>query len=260
LLLPTELLQQPEDALDRIRRTGVIRIGYSVQEPYAYISPQLDVIGECADTAKLVTQRLGITKIEWIQVPFSSLIAELLAGRFDVIAAGFFVTPSRRAQVSYSAPALRVASGMLLPQSVPAPGADLHGWVANSRYRIAVQEGATEDGRLRALGLSASRAVPVSSITLGVEALRTRKADALALSWPTIQVLQRRMGAQYQAIKLDPSKYDDMAFAFAPNQGKLVSAWDQAQRAVLGSPQHLEAMRAFGLDASDIGVNTGAHP
>jgi polar amino acid transport system substrate-binding protein len=260
LLLPTELLQRPEDALERIQRTGVIRIGYSVQEPYAYISSQLDVIGECADTAKLVTQRMGITKIEWIQVPFSSLIPELLAGRFDVIAAGFFVTPSRRALVNYSAPSLRVASGLLVPKSVSAPGVDLHGWVERSRYKIAVQEGATEGGRLRALGLSPSRAVVVSSITLGVDALRTRKADALALSWPTIQVLQRRMGAEYQAIKLDPSKYDEMAFAFSPSQDKLLRAWDQAQRVVLGSPQHLEAMRAFGLDASDIGTNPGATP
>lgn len=260
LLLPTELLHRPEDALERIRRTGVIRIGYSVQEPYAYIAPNLEIIGECADTAKLVVQGLGIAKIEWIQVPFRALIPELLGGRYDVIAAGFFVTQARRALVSYSAPSLRVSSGLLLPKNISAPGADFKGWLDASGTNVAVLEGASEGGRLRNLGLSASRYIPVSSVALGVDALRTRKADALALSWPTVQALQRQMGNGYRAIKLDPAHFDEMAFAFAPSQVKLVSAWDQAQQTVLGSPRHLEAMRVFGLDASDIGTNTGAKP
>jgi polar amino acid transport system substrate-binding protein len=264
LLLPTEIAHQQEDALARAVHTGTLRIGYAVEPPFAYIGRDLAITGAIAETAKLVAHEMGVHSIEWVQVSFGNLIPELLSGRFDVIAAGMFITPERRLRVAYSSPSLRVASGLLLPANAHPPESDLTRWLLQSQHRVAVLDGAVEGERLRAMGLPSTRMVPVSATSIGLEVLRSQKADALALSWPAVQAMQHRTGQQYIALKLRPaqgSAYDEMAYAFAPPQAALASAWDQALRKVLGSPAHLDLLRSFGFDASDLpGARAPASP
>jgi len=249
LLLPTEIAHQQEDALARAVHTGTLRIGYAVEPPFAYIGRDLAITGAIAETAKLVAHEMGVHSIEWVQVS---------------IAAGMFITPERRLRVAYSSPSLRVASGLLLPANAHPPESDLTRWLLQSQHRVAVLDGAVEGERLRAMGLPSTRMVPVSATSIGLEVLRSQKADALALSWPAVQAMQHRTGQQYIALKLRPaqgSAYDEMAYAFAPPQAALASAWDQALRKVLGSPAHLDLLRSFGFDASDLpGARAPASP
>ena len=255
LLYVSEAVHREDDALNRIRRTGVLRVGYAVEEPYAFIRPDLTVTGESAETARLVARQLGVRTIEWIQVSFGSLIPELLSDRFDVIAAGMFVTPARRERVAFSAPSLRVASGLLVRAEAMRGQPAVVDWVRHAGGRIATLNGAVEQDRLLALGVPATRLMSVSSASIGREALQEGAVQALALSWPTVHAMQREVGATFTAHRLQlpgNEAHDEVAFAFDPRQRALLRAWNQALAAIRGTPEHLQTLRPFGLGAADV--------
>jgi len=97
-----------DQSLTRLQREGTIRIGYAVEAPYAFLKPGGEVTGESPEVAKVIVGRLGIRHIEWRQSEFGSLISGLEAGRFDVIAAGIFITPERARRISFSEPTFHV--------------------------------------------------------------------------------------------------------------------------------------------------------
>lgn len=77
-----------EDAAARIARTGMVRIGYAVEPPFAFVDAQGRVTGESAEMARAIWLRLGVERIEWMQVDCGSLIPHLRAGRINQIASG----------------------------------------------------------------------------------------------------------------------------------------------------------------------------
>ncbi len=251
----------PQDAWERVRETGVLRVGYAVEAPYAFVGPSLEVTGESPETARLVANELGVRHIEWVQVSFANLIPELLNGRFDVIAAGLFVTDERRRQIAFSLPTIKVGSGVLMradqEHELDAPLL----WLLTSRGRIAVLEGAVEASRLMALGVTPQRLWPVGTARMGVEAVSQGMADALVLSWPTTLTVAAstggntlraaRLQAPAESTVAKPAE-DEVAFAFHPRQQRLREFWDQALLKVRGSTGHVEALRTFGFDAGDV--------
>lgn len=250
----------PHDAWDRVRETGVLRVGYAVEAPYAYVAPSLEVTGESPETARLVAHEIGVRHIEWVQVSFANLIPELLDGRFDVIAAGLFMTEDRQRRVAFSLPTLQVGPGVLMRADQEGNLAAPLSWLLKSPGRIAVLEGAVEASRLVALGVAPQRLWPVGTARMGVDAVARGMADALVLSWPTtLAVAASTPGGAMRAVRLQPPdapgakvEQDRVAFAFHPRQQRLREAWDQALQRVRGSPGHVAVLQTFGFDASDI--------
>jgi Bacterial extracellular solute-binding proteins, family 3 len=105
-----------DQSLTRLQQEGTIRIGYAVEAPYAFLKPGGEVTGESPKVAKQIVARPGIRRIEWRQSEFGSLISGLESGRFDVIAAGMFITPERAQRVSFSEPTFHVQQGLLVPK------------------------------------------------------------------------------------------------------------------------------------------------
>lgn len=180
----------PDPSLQRIVAAGVVRIGYAVEAPYAFVDSDGEVRGEAPETARLIVAQLGIERVEWVQVRFAELQSGLLERRFDVVAAGLFITPERARQVAFSAPVLAVGSGLLVQQSHAATMPDSYaGLVSRGELRVAVLSGSVEHQRLLALGLPAARLLLVPDARTGRAALRQGQVQALALSLPTLRLL-----------------------------------------------------------------------
>lgn len=90
-----------------LREPGVIRIGYAIEAPYAFLRADGEVTGESPEVARRVVARLGIPHIEWRLAEFSELISELEDGRIDVIAAPFAQPDTPPGRVGYGAFAFR---------------------------------------------------------------------------------------------------------------------------------------------------------
>jgi polar amino acid transport system substrate-binding protein len=96
-----------ESALDRVRRTGVLRWGGDVQggEPYVFEDPAQPgrLIGFEVEVAEAIAAELGV-RAEFVQNDWSNLVPSLERGSFDVILNGLEVTPSRSDTVLFTRP------------------------------------------------------------------------------------------------------------------------------------------------------------
>jgi len=249
----------PSDpTLERIRETGVLRIGYAVEAPYAFIASDGLVTGESPELAKLVAREMGVRRIEWILTTFDALIPDLREGRFDVVASGLFVTPEREALVAFAEPSLAVRAGLLVRKGNPLRLFDYRDAIADPAARIAVVAGSVEEHRLRARGLPLSRTLVVPDAVTGCRAVESGTADALALSRPTTRLLARQFpGLESFAVVGSaspggPEAEFQVAAAFSRSRPALREAWNAAQARVVGQPEHLRAVAPFGFEAADL--------
>lgn len=260
------LLLTRDRSLARLQEEDTIRIGYAVEAPYSFLTEAGEITGESPEIAKVVAERLGIHKIEWVLTEFGSLISGLEAGRFDVIAAGMFVTPERAERVAFSEPTFHVLEGLLVLKGNPK---DLHSYrqaIAAPDVRIAVLTGAVEAKLLWEMGLPAFRTVEVPDVLTGRTAVESGLADGLALSSPTFRWVEM-CGDIGSTASAEPFEQPELAtkqmlgygaFAFRRGEGRLLSAWNEVLLEYIGSPEHLALVSAFGFTTSELpeGVTT----
>lgn len=251
-------------SLDRVVSAGVIRIGYAVEAPYAFLKPGGEVSGEAPEVAKAIAAQLGVPRIEWQQMEFDALIPQLEAGRIDVIAAGMFITPERARRVHFSKPTLRVRQGLLTQAGNPL---QIHSYaqaVAHPNLKVAVLSGSAEQRLLLRMGLPEDRTVAVPDARTGRVAVESGVAGCLALSLPSVRWLafQGLPGKTEAAAKLTedapltPMEEDALtAFAFHRKDRRLHAAWDRELEQFVGGPGHLAILQPFGLTLEDLPGN-----
>ena len=143
---------RPEGTLERIRRTGVVRVGYAAEVPFAFRAADGRVTGEGPEIARVVLRRLGNPEIEWVQTEFGSLIPDLIAGRFDLIAAGMFITPERARDIAFSSPTYTARAALLVRREDEARLATYDRIRAAPGARIALMDKAYEIELAKAAG------------------------------------------------------------------------------------------------------------
>jgi polar amino acid transport system substrate-binding protein len=252
-----------DTSLTRLQKSGIIRIGYAIEAPYAFLKPGGEVTGESPEVAKQIVARLGIHQVKWRLVEFDALISELEAGRIDVIAAGMFITPERAQYVNFSEPTFHVRQGLLVAKGNPRQIHSYQQVVTQTDIKIAVLAGAVEDGLLLRMGLSDRQRVAVPDALTGLVAVKSGLVDGLALSSPTIQwmALQDQLGQTEMAQPFEQPELAQQerlgygAFAFRKTDLQLLSAWDTALKAFIGSPEHSKILSEFGLTEAELPGN-----
>jgi len=63
-----------ETTLERVQRTGEIRIGYANEAPFAYTLPDGRVTGESPEIARIVFGKLGVSKVHAVLTEWGGLI------------------------------------------------------------------------------------------------------------------------------------------------------------------------------------------
>lgn len=244
--------------MSRLRSTRSLRIGYAVEPPYAWVDGQGRLVGEAPELAQRVATALGADRIEWVQTEFGRLIPELRQGRFDVVAAGMFITAERAAQLRFSRPTLRVEAGWLSAAPGRVTGLSYAAAARQAHLRIAVLPQSVERARLQALEVPAERLVEVPDARAGAAAVLAGRVDALALSWPSVQHLAagasgRLVAERARAAGEGPAEsLGYTAFEFRLADEALARAWDQALAVMLGDATHLALLARLGLGADDL--------
>jgi polar amino acid transport system substrate-binding protein len=257
------------DALSRARQAGVIRVGYAVEAPYAFLSPEGEVTGEGPAIARVIAARLGIARIEWRLAEFGGLIDDLEDGRFDLIAAGMFITPERQRRVAFSRPTFQAGPGLLVRQGNPR-GLRSYAELLQSRdLRIAVLMGSVEEAHLRRLGCPEERLLRVPDALSGRAAVRTGQADALALSAPTLRWMSLHPVSgltEMAALVAEPTGGSAPppargGFVFRREETALLQAWDAELARFLGSEEHRRLVAAFGFSPAELPpISAGIRP
>lgn len=250
-----------ETTLQRIQRTGEVRIGYANEAPFAYTTPDGKVTGESPEIARKIFARMGVKKVDGVLTEWGSLIPGLRAGRFDVIAAGMYITPERCKQVAFADPQYQIQDTLLVLKGNPK---NLHSFGDIGKQpdlKLAVMAGAVELANSRDAGVKDAQLLQVPDTTAELQAVRTRRADAAAGTTLTMKGLAAKDADQVDAVAKftdDPRHTGYGALAFRPEDTDLRDAVDKQLHAWLGTPDHLQTVAPFGFDKTNLTTRSAA--
>jgi polar amino acid transport system substrate-binding protein len=241
--------------LERLQAAGVVRVGYANEPPYAYLDTATGALtGEAPEIARVVLAELGITEIEGVLTEFGSLIPGLQAGRFDMIAAGMYVTPARCAQIAFSNPTYSIGEALIVPAGNPL---DLHSYADlrdTAGATIGVVIGAIESTYAAGVGIDRARIVTFPDPPSAVAGVRAGRVSAYAATDLTAQDLIRRdgTGIEQAAPFTDPVIDGEPvrgygAFGFRTADTAFREAVDRQLAGFLGTPAHRALVAPFGL-------------
>lgn len=141
LFLPAAALA---DVLEEVRERGSLRIGVSAFVPWTFRNTDGALEGFEIDLGQRIAQDIGV-EVEFVEVPFAEIMAQLNAGDIDMIAAGMAITPERALEINFTRPYFE--SGVTLATNTAATaGIDSLQAVNAAEVSIAVVEGTLAAG------------------------------------------------------------------------------------------------------------------
>ncbi|MDU9408892.1 ectoine/hydroxyectoine ABC transporter substrate-binding protein EhuB [Pseudomonas sp. zfem001] len=246
--------------LDKVKDSSSVRIGYANETPFAYTALDGSVTGESPEIVKKIFERMGVEKINPVLTEWGSLIPGLRASRFDLIAAGMYITPERCKQVLFTDPHYQLPDTLLVKTGNPK---DLHSYedIAKSGAKVAIMSGTVNLGYARSAGITDDQILQVPDTTAQLQAVRAGRADAAVGTQLTMKGLADKGGDSVEAIaefKDDPAHTGYGALAFRPEDKDLRDAVNAELKKWIGSEEHLTTVKPFGFDQSNITDKTAA--
>ncbi len=135
----------PANHLEAIKQAGTIKVGTSADyPPFEYVDDSGNKIGFDIELMQEIAKRMGV-KLEWVDMPFDSLIAAVQEGKIDASISAFNYSEERDQTIDFtkeyymSEDAYIVAEGfsgqLVNPEDI-------------ANFTVGVQTGTTQDGWL----------------------------------------------------------------------------------------------------------------
>lgn len=249
------------DTLAAARKAGTIRIGYANEAPYAYMdSKAAKVTGESVEIARVVLKRMGVNEVEGVLTEFGSLIPGLQAKRFDIIAAGMYVTPTRCEQVAFSNPTYGVGEAFLVQKGNPK---NLHSYedvLKSQDARLGVVVGAIEGEYAEKLKIPSDRVIVFPDAVSALSGVRAGRADAYAATALTIGDLMTKVTDQ-PVERAEPFTDPVIegadvrgygAYAFRKEDQAFADAFNAELAKLIGSDEHRKLVEPFGFSKAEL--------
>jgi Na+/H+-dicarboxylate symporter len=124
--------------IEEIRARGVLRVGYMPDSlPFAFVNARGDLVGLDVEMAHILAGDLALA-LELTPVSRAGLVADLDAGRYDIVMSGIAVTTERAAQMAFSASYLDETLAFVVPDHLRAPFSTWDSIRSRGRLRIGV--------------------------------------------------------------------------------------------------------------------------
>lgn len=250
-----------ETTLERIQRTGTVRIGYANEAPYAYRDTATGrVTGEAPEIARVILAELGVMEVEGVVTEFGSLIPGLQAGRFDMIAAGMYILPDRCAQVAFSNPTYSIGEAFVVQAGNPKSLHSYEDIAEDDSVQFGVVTGTVERQYARAVGIPDSRITVFPDAPSAVAGVEAGRVDAYGGTSLTVQDLLDKSDSD-RIERADPftdpiidgeSVRGYGSFAFRHDDADLVELFNGRLAEFIGSDEHLELVRPFGFTEEEL--------
>jgi polar amino acid transport system substrate-binding protein len=167
--------------LESARDSGSIRVGFANEAPFGF-ERDGELTGQAPEVAREIMSQLDVDELEGVLTDFDSLIPGLNAGRFDIVAAGMFITPDRCQQAAFSNPDYCAFQAFGVEQGNPLGIETFEDVADNSDVKLGVLGGAVEAGFARDAGVSGDQLVTLADQTSLVDGLKGGRVDAFALT------------------------------------------------------------------------------
>lgn len=182
-MAPRELLAQVLDtgvredsALTKIRKEGVIRVGYAQTGPWFYKDAKTGELGGIyKDVVDRLAKELEI-KVDYKEVTFANATVALRKGDYDLFGSSLTYTIPRALTVNYIGPLYSKGSHLMIHKDNVGKyktAADFN----DPNVTFAVVAGGSEEGRIPSLWPKAKVITTAGQVMLSAEPVRAKKAD-----------------------------------------------------------------------------------
>src|SRR6266542_86732 len=209
LLLLMPLVSLAQSGLERVRKSGELRVGTDATYPPFETAEGGQFSGFDIDLATAIARELGV-KVRFINASFDGIFPALQNGTFDVVMSSVTITPERSASMLFSDP--YYDSGQLIAvnqdkQGIATPD-DLKG------KRVGVQINTTAQFELeKKQGVDVAK---YNTIDLALLDLRNRRIDAVVCDAP---VLKYMIFQSFRDLKTVGRRFTDEKFGIALGSG-----------------------------------------
>lgn len=168
---------RPDSVLAKIRKEGILRVGYSQTGPWFYKDAKTGELGGIyKDVCDRLAKEIDI-KLDYKEVTFANATVGLRRGDYDLYGSSLTYTMARALTVDYIGPLYSKGSLLLIHKDNAGrlkTAADLN----DPGVTISVTAGASEEGRIPILWPKAKVITTTGQVTLGAEPVRAKRADA----------------------------------------------------------------------------------
>jgi len=251
-----------ESLLDQARKAGYIRVGFANEAPYGYADSSGKLTGEAPTVAGAIMKKLGVPSLQGVLTEFGALIPGLTANRFDIIAAGMFITPQRCNAILFSNPDYLATEALAVKAGNPHNLTDYQS-LANSQAVVGAESGAVEGPWLAQSGVSSSRIQHFPDGPTGIQALASGRVDAFALTTISLEYLIKTGG--YRNLEVTQpfipviggqKKLTAGGYGFRKSEASLVTQFNKQLAAMQQSGELVKLVEPFGFTGVTV---TGAY-
>jgi len=245
-----------EGLMDMAKDDG-LRVAFFNFKPYAYTDDSGELTGTDVDTLKAVLEKMGGKVADAQAIDWGALIPGVKAGRFDVVAAGMFVTPKRCAEVRFSEPTFGIQQSLIVAKGNPHGVVD-YDTIAEKGLTVAAVSGSAQVGFAEASNVPADKIMQIPDNPTAIAALRADRAQVYALSVPGSREVVN--GVPEKDLEMVPSfnmvadklAMPHGAFAFRKEDSDFVDAFNAELTAFIGTPEHLAIFAKHGMQADEL--------
>ncbi len=188
--------QKAANHLEAIKQAGVIRVGTSPDyPPFESVEASGKYVGFDIDLMQAAAAKLGV-KVEWVDMPFDSLIAAVQQGKIDMAVSAFNYTAERDETVDFTDPYYTSEDAFTVADNFSGTIAQPEDVAA---YKVGVQTGTTQDSwltdnLLKAGKLPEANLFRYDRVDQAMLDLKAGRIDVLMSDYVPAQALAKQIG------------------------------------------------------------------
>lgn len=226
-------------SLEKIRARGELLWGADIQggAPYAFETPQGEVIGFEVDLANIVAADLGV-RARVVQNDWSTLIPSLERGTFDIALNGLEVTPERARRVALSRPYYAFTQRLVARRGDPR----VHDLKSLRNLRVGTMSNSVAWGLLVGAG---AVPLPYEGVNEPLIDLERHRIDAVLLDDVIIERYIDQHPSLVSVVDVADGQY---AIALRPGDEELRTAIDRTLGQTIASGRWRQTLQKWNLD------------
>ncbi len=251
------------DPLAAAKKAKNINVGFANEAPYDFATSAGQLTGEAPSVARYVMKQLGVPNITGVLTQFESLIPGLEAGRFDMVAAGMFITPERCKSVIFSNPDYAAPEALAVPKGNPKHLETLQD-VAKAGVTLGVLSGAVEGGLATSAGVKSSNIKQFPDQTSMIEGLTAGRIDAICLTSISLRYAIQTAGqgkvelaTPFFPVVNGKKSVDGGGYAFRKSDAKLRDAFNNVLHQMQSDGTLLKIVQPFGFGPDEVNAAKG---
>ncbi|BCH19828.1 ectoine/hydroxyectoine ABC transporter substrate-binding protein EhuB (plasmid) [Mesorhizobium sp. L-2-11] len=169
-----------QSTLEKIKTEGKVTIGIaSGYRPWSFPGDNGTASGFSPDLVRAAFEPLGIKDIQFVDSEFPALVSSLVSNRFDVVAAGMWITPVRCTAVAFSDPDLTMKDAIIVKKGNPK---NIHSYkdiAGNSELKIGADRGSAALEHASSAGVPKDQIISFENFDAAVAAVIGGRIDGV---------------------------------------------------------------------------------